>query len=214
MVTFHARPIHGCEMRRPTPDDSRRAGGNSWELFAAFCCRYWHCCSPPPSPGPRSSSCRSSSASRSPAARRSARSGRTSRSPPIARFAIDPKDARNRGHRRSRSGAAQRRRQGRVRGRRRHPHAEEIRRRATARSSTTSTIAATSSPSACSIARLAVRARRQEPSRRRVPHAQGYTVVWSGWIGELLPGDGRLLLQPPQARENGQAGHAASSARR
>lgn len=32
----------------------------------------------------------------------------------------------------------------------------------------------------------------------------GYTVVWSGWIGELLPGDGRLLLQAPQARENGQ----------
>ena len=33
---------------------------------------------------------------------------------------------------------------------------------------------------------------------------QGYTVVWSGWIGELLPGDGRLLLQAPQARANGQ----------
>ena len=33
---------------------------------------------------------------------------------------------------------------------------------------------------------------------------RGYTVVWSGWIGELLPGDGRLLLQAPQARENGQ----------
>jgi hypothetical protein len=33
---------------------------------------------------------------------------------------------------------------------------------------------------------------------------QGYTVVWSGWIGELLPGGGRLLLQAPQARENGQ----------
>jgi hypothetical protein len=33
---------------------------------------------------------------------------------------------------------------------------------------------------------------------------RGYTVVWSGWIGELLPGDGRLLLQAPQARENGK----------
>src|SRR5947208_6042132 len=33
---------------------------------------------------------------------------------------------------------------------------------------------------------------------------QGYTVVWSGWIGELLPGDGRLLLQPPQAMEDGK----------
>ncbi len=31
---------------------------------------------------------------------------------------------------------------------------------------------------------------------------KGYTVVWSGWIGELLAGDGRLLLQPPQAHEN------------
>ena len=35
----------------------------------------------------------------------------------------------------------------------------------------------------------------------------GYTVVWSGWIGELLPGDGRLLLQAPQARENDQVVH-------
>lgn len=33
---------------------------------------------------------------------------------------------------------------------------------------------------------------------------QGYTIVWSGWIGELLPGGGRLLLQAPQARENGK----------
>jgi hypothetical protein len=33
---------------------------------------------------------------------------------------------------------------------------------------------------------------------------KGYTVVWSGWIGELIPGDGRLLLQPPQAMENGK----------
>lgn len=30
---------------------------------------------------------------------------------------------------------------------------------------------------------------------------KGYTVVWSGWDGELLPGDGRLLLQAPQARD-------------
>jgi len=33
---------------------------------------------------------------------------------------------------------------------------------------------------------------------------RGYTVVWSGWIGELLPGDGRLLLQAPQAYEKGK----------
>ncbi len=33
---------------------------------------------------------------------------------------------------------------------------------------------------------------------------KGYTVVWSGWDGELLPGDGRLLLQAPQALENGK----------
>src|SRR6516162_6301683 len=32
---------------------------------------------------------------------------------------------------------------------------------------------------------------------------RGFTVVWSGWIGELLPGGGRLLLQAPQARING-----------
>lgn len=33
---------------------------------------------------------------------------------------------------------------------------------------------------------------------------KGYTVVWSGWDGELIPGGGRLLLQAPQARENGK----------
>jgi hypothetical protein len=33
---------------------------------------------------------------------------------------------------------------------------------------------------------------------------KGYTVVWSGWIGELLPGDGRLLLQAPRPLEKGQ----------
>ncbi len=33
---------------------------------------------------------------------------------------------------------------------------------------------------------------------------RGYTVVWSGWIGELLPGGDRLLLKPPVAMENGQ----------
>ncbi|HZZ79493.1 MAG TPA: alpha/beta hydrolase domain-containing protein [Gemmataceae bacterium] len=33
---------------------------------------------------------------------------------------------------------------------------------------------------------------------------KGYTIVWSGWIGELLPGDGRLLLQAPQAHINGE----------
>src|SRR5581483_1308179 len=33
---------------------------------------------------------------------------------------------------------------------------------------------------------------------------RGYAVVWSGWIGELLPGNGRLLLRAPVATENGQ----------
>lgn len=33
---------------------------------------------------------------------------------------------------------------------------------------------------------------------------RGFTVVWSGWIGELLPGNGRLLLQAPQVREDGK----------
>jgi hypothetical protein len=33
---------------------------------------------------------------------------------------------------------------------------------------------------------------------------RGYTVVWSGWIGELLPGDGKLLLRAPVATEGGQ----------
>src|SRR5438132_3022827 len=33
---------------------------------------------------------------------------------------------------------------------------------------------------------------------------RGYTLVWCGWIGELLPGDDRLLLQPPTAIHNGK----------
>jgi hypothetical protein len=33
---------------------------------------------------------------------------------------------------------------------------------------------------------------------------RGYTVVWSGWLGELLPGDGRLLLQAPIALHEGR----------
>ncbi len=33
---------------------------------------------------------------------------------------------------------------------------------------------------------------------------RGYTVVWSGWIGELLPGNHRLLLKAPVATENGK----------
>jgi Alpha/beta hydrolase domain len=33
---------------------------------------------------------------------------------------------------------------------------------------------------------------------------RGYTVVWCGWIGELLPGDHRLLLRAPVATENGK----------
>jgi hypothetical protein len=31
---------------------------------------------------------------------------------------------------------------------------------------------------------------------------RGYTIVWCGWIGELLPGEERLLLKPPVALEN------------
>ncbi|HXG11118.1 MAG TPA: alpha/beta hydrolase domain-containing protein [Gemmataceae bacterium] len=33
---------------------------------------------------------------------------------------------------------------------------------------------------------------------------RGYTVVWCGWIGELLPGEGRLLLRAPVATDNGK----------
>jgi hypothetical protein len=32
---------------------------------------------------------------------------------------------------------------------------------------------------------------------------RGYVVVWCGWIGELLPGNNRLLLRAPVAAENG-----------
>ncbi|MFN4259586.1 MAG: alpha/beta hydrolase domain-containing protein [Gemmataceae bacterium] len=33
---------------------------------------------------------------------------------------------------------------------------------------------------------------------------KGYTVVWCGWIGELLSGDSRMLLKPPVATQEGQ----------
>jgi hypothetical protein len=33
---------------------------------------------------------------------------------------------------------------------------------------------------------------------------QGYTVIWCGWIGDLLPGGGRLLLHAPIATDHGK----------
>ncbi|MCI0377048.1 MAG: hypothetical protein L0215_05555 [Gemmataceae bacterium] len=33
---------------------------------------------------------------------------------------------------------------------------------------------------------------------------RGYTVVWCGWIGEVLAGDGRLRLAPPVAHKDGK----------
>jgi hypothetical protein len=33
---------------------------------------------------------------------------------------------------------------------------------------------------------------------------RGYTVVWCGWIGEVLPGGNRMLLKPPIATDNGK----------
>src|SRR5205807_70319 len=33
---------------------------------------------------------------------------------------------------------------------------------------------------------------------------RGYTVVWCGWIGELLPGNNRLLLRAPVATQDGK----------
>lgn len=34
---------------------------------------------------------------------------------------------------------------------------------------------------------------------------RGYTVVWGGWEGDLLPGDGRLLLNAPVATNHGRS---------
>ena len=33
---------------------------------------------------------------------------------------------------------------------------------------------------------------------------QGFVVLWSGWIAEVQPGDGRLRLQAPETSENGR----------
>ena len=33
---------------------------------------------------------------------------------------------------------------------------------------------------------------------------QGYTVVWSGWQGDLVPGNGLLTVELPEASENGE----------
>ena len=35
---------------------------------------------------------------------------------------------------------------------------------------------------------------------------RGYVIVWSGWIGELLPGEHRLLLKAPPVPRRGQVG--------
>ena len=40
-----------------------------------------------------------------------------------------------------------------------------------------------------------------KPERNGFLMRRGYTVVWSGWIGELLSGDGRLLMKAPPALE-------------
>src|SRR5262249_37899154 len=33
---------------------------------------------------------------------------------------------------------------------------------------------------------------------------QGFVVLWSGWIAEVQPGEGRLRLQAPEATDNGR----------
>src|SRR5690606_819816 len=33
---------------------------------------------------------------------------------------------------------------------------------------------------------------------------RGYTIAWLGWQGDLLPGDGRMLLKVPVATDNGK----------
>ena len=33
---------------------------------------------------------------------------------------------------------------------------------------------------------------------------RGYTIVWSGWQGDLLPGDGRLTMKVPVAKRDGE----------
>jgi alpha/beta hydrolase family protein len=33
---------------------------------------------------------------------------------------------------------------------------------------------------------------------------QGFVILWSGWIAEVQPGDGRLRLQAPEATDNGR----------
>jgi Alpha/beta hydrolase domain len=47
------------------------------------------------------------------------------------------------------------------------------------------------------------------PERNGFLMRRGYTIVWSGWIGELLPGDDRLLLKAPPVLEAGKAVHGS-----
>ena len=48
-------------------------------------------------------------------------------------------------------------------------------------------------------------------TRARLAHAgngflmrRGYTVAWLAWEGDLLPGDGRMVLDLPVATDNGR----------
>ena len=43
-------------------------------------------------------------------------------------------------------------------------------------------------------------------SRQRLLHAEGYTVVWCGWQGDLISAGGNVVAYLPEARENGQTG--------
>ncbi len=42
---------------------------------------------------------------------------------------------------------------------------------------------------------------------------RGYTVAWCAWEGDLLPGDGRAILDVPVATDGGHADHRQSARR-
>jgi hypothetical protein len=51
---------------------------------------------------------------------------------------------------------------------------------------------------------LADKEESEKPEQNGFLMRKGYTIVWSGWIGELLPGEGRLLLKAPPTLEDGK----------
>ena len=124
---------------------------------------------------------------------------------PAARISRSIRARRRSGRRRSRQGAGGRQRSGALRGRLHDPEAARDARAATGGCSTTTATAAISARCSSSTTRGTA------TLPITLAHAgngffmrRGYAVAWLAWEGDMLPGDGRMVLDVPVATDNGK----------